>query len=59
MSSVWDVPDIVRHKHVASIEVAGSVHDAIVVGIGDVGTVRGSIIEALGPGVGGASGWPA
>ena len=54
MRSVRNIPDVIQHKHLGSVEVAGSIHNAVVVCVGDVRAVRGPVIEALGPGVRGA-----
>ena len=51
MSELIDVVHEVGHEHVTAIIVAWSVIDVLVKGIGEVGTVAGSKIRALGPGI--------
>src|SRR5258708_37838933 len=51
MCAVRNIPHKVPHEHVPCVEVAGSIHNAVVVRVDDVSAVRRSVVEALGPSV--------
>lgn len=51
VGTVWNVPYIVRHQHMAGVEVAGTKQSSVAGCIRNVGTVRRSIVETPGPGI--------